>query len=125
MADMKKPKFFGENEFRLALEEMAALLNGAELVLPLENKNASYLNQDVGQVDVDILLDGADSSELILSAAIKIGEVRVKSILARGDKIAILKWLGENAGVEHLQNFLMNEYKNIYMHLDRIQFDRE
>ncbi len=122
---MKKPKYFGENEFRLALEEMAALLNGAELVLPLENKNASYANQDVGQVDVDILLGGEIASEMTLSAAIKIGEVRVKSILARGDKTTIIKWLGENAGVEHLRNFLMGEYKNIYMHLDRIQFDRD
>lgn len=122
---MKKPKYFGENEFRLALEEIAALLNCAELVLPLENKNASYVNQDVGQVDVDLLLDGADSSELILSAAIKIGEVRIKSILARGDKMAIIKWLDENADVENLRNFLMGEYKNISMHLDRIQFDRE
>ena len=122
---MKKPKYFGENEFRLALEEIAALLNGAELVLPLENKNASYVNQDVGQVDVDILLDGGISSEMTLSAAIKIGDVRVKSILARGDKMAIIKWLGENADVENLRNFLMGEYKNIYMHLDRIQFDRE
>jgi hypothetical protein len=122
---MKKPKYFGENEFRLALEEIAALLNGAELVLPLENKNASYVNQDVGQVDVDLLVDANYSMQLALNSSIKIDGMRVRSVLVSGDKNTILKWITENANAENLRSLLMEKYRNIYMNLDRQQFDRD
>lgn len=122
---MKKPKYFGENEFRMALEEVAALLNGAELVLPLENKNASYVNQDAGQVDVDLLLDVNYSMQLALNSSIKIDGMRVRSVLVSGDKNTILKWITENANAENLRSLLMEKYRNIYMNLDRQQFDRD
>jgi hypothetical protein len=122
---MKKPKYFGENEFQVALKEMASLLYGADITLPLENKNASYVNQDIGSITVDIALDGKNLSELTLTAAIKIKDVRVKNILVRGDKNTIAKWIGENMDIEQLRIFLVEEYKNIYMQLDRLQFDRD
>lgn len=121
---MKKPKYFGENEFQIALKEIANLLEGAELILPLENKSASYLNQGIGLINVDVLLNGPNNSELTLMAAIKIKDVRAKAILVRGDKATIAKWIAENTDVEQLRDFLVEEYKNIYMQLDRLQFDR-